>query len=187
MKPIKLATLTILVALSISTNYIMISLYNVKLMDLIVFVGGFCFGPAVGALTGVISWTVYGTLNPMGFSLPIWFATMFAESVYGIVGGLIGRALFSNDADELRGKFRNACFFFGMLGMLLTFAYDIVTNVVFGYFSYSSILVGVITGFVPFGLIHVVSNAFFFGLGCVPAIRVISDMTGGNRRDRLEE
>jgi len=187
MKPIKLATLTILVALSVSTNYLMISLYNVKLMDLIVFVGGFCFGPVVGVLIGVFSWAVYGTLNPMGFSLAIWFATMFSEAVYGIVGGLVGKILFSNQGDELKREMRNACFFFGTLGMLLTFAYDIITNIVFGYFSYSSILLGVITGFVPFGLIHVVSNAFFFGLGCAPAIRVINNVTGVNRSGRSKE
>jgi LytS/YehU family sensor histidine kinase len=175
----KLAITTILVALSIGTNYAMIHLYNVKLMDLIVFIGGFCFGPSVGALTGIISWAVYGTMNPIGFSLPIWLTTMFSEIIYGIAGALIGKSLKRNGLGEIQNDRVNACAFFGLLGMLLTFVYDIITNIVFGYVSGWNILFAVIVGFVPFGLVHMLSNAFFFGLGCVPAINAISKVVGG--------
>jgi hypothetical protein len=180
MKSVKIATVAVLVALSISTNYAMISLYNVKLMDFFVFIGGFCFGPAVGMLTGIISWVVYGTLNPVGFDFRIWFATMFAELLYGVVGGIMGKNLISKEADALKVKVGTASIFFGMLGMLLTFAYDVITNAVFGYFWYQSIILGVIMGFVPFGLVHVLSNAFFFSLGCVPVIKVINNLARGN-------
>ena len=39
----KTAILAVLIAISVGTNYAMISLYNVKFMDFIVFVGGFVF------------------------------------------------------------------------------------------------------------------------------------------------
>lgn len=178
----KLAVTTILVALAIGTNYAMIYLDNVKLMDLIVFIGGFCFGSSVGALTGIISWVVYGTMNPRGFSLPIWLTTMFSEMIYGIAGALIGKGLKRNGLSEIQNDRVNACAFFGLLGMLLTFVYDIITNVVFGYVSGWNILFAVIVGFVPFGLVHMLSNAFFFGLGCVPAINAISKVVGGENR-----
>jgi LytS/YehU family sensor histidine kinase len=177
----KIAVLIMLVAICVGTNYAMISLYNVKFMDFIVFVGGFCFGPFIGALTGIVSWIVYGTLNPVGFEVRIWLATMLSEALYGIIGGLINRALLSEGNSVLKEKVLNASIFFGMLGMLLTFGYDVITNAVSGIVWYQSILVGLITGFVPFGLAHVISNAIFFGVGCVPAIRVISELTGGRK------
>ena len=55
MQTLKIAIIACLVALSIGTNYALAGVWNVKLMDFIVFVGGFCFGPVVGVLVGVIS------------------------------------------------------------------------------------------------------------------------------------
>lgn len=177
----KLAIIIVLTALSIGTNYVMISLYNVKLMDLIVFIGGFCFGPIVGALIGIISWAVYGTLNPLGFSLHIWLATMFSESIYGVAGAFMRKSLNRDGINEIINRGVNTCVFFGVFGMFLTFVYDVITNIVFGYVNNWSILFAVIFGFVPFGLVHMVSNAFFFGLGCVPAIKAILNVVGGEK------
>jgi hypothetical protein len=36
-------------------------------------------------------------------------------------------------------------------------------------------------GFVPFGIAHLLSNAVFFGLGCVPTINSILKVTGGEK------
>lgn len=179
----RLATIAILVALSVGTNYAMISFYNVKLMDFIVFVGGFCFGPFVGAFIGIVSWVVYGTLNPFGFSLPIWLATMFSEPIYGVIGALVRRSLKRNNFMEYKKERVNACVFFGVLGMSLTLVYDVITNIVFGYVSGWNILLAMIVGFVPLGFIHMMSNAFFFGLGCMPTINAILKVVGGEKSD----
>jgi len=179
----KLAVIVTLAALSIGTNYAMISLYNVKLMDLIVFVGGFCFGPLVGASIGIASWAIYGTLNPIGFSMPIWAATMFSESIYGIVGGLVRKTLDSHKITHPRREPFGVYVFFGTIGLLLTFLYDAITNTVFGYVANMPFLFAILTGFVPFGIIHVMSNVVFFGLGCVPVINAISSVTGGKNVD----
>ncbi len=175
----RLAITIILVALSVGTNYTMMSLYNVKLMDLIVFVGGFCFGPLIGALIGITSWAVYGTLNPLGFSLPIWLSTMFSETIYGIAGALVRKSLDHDEFNGFRSDGVNTYVFFGIFGMFLTFVYDTITNIVFGYVSNWNILFAVIVGFVPFGLVHMVSNAFFFGIGCAPTINAILNVIGG--------
>jgi len=173
----RIAIIAILVALAIGTNYAMMPLYNIKLMDVIVFLGGFCFGPSVGALIGVISWAVYGTLNPLGFSVPILLATMFSESIYGVAGGLIKKS-FTKNFSGFKKEQTSAYVFFGVLGFLSTLTYDVITNIVFGYVYNYSILVAVIVGFVPFGLVHIISNAFFFGLGCVPAINALLNVIG---------
>jgi LytS/YehU family sensor histidine kinase len=183
----QLAIISILVALSIGTNYAMFSLYNVKLMDFIVFVGGFCFGPFVGVFIGVVSWMVYGTLNPLGFSLPIWLSTMFSEPIYGIVGALVRRSLSRNDFGKYKKERADACLFFGVLGMSLAVVYDVITNIVFGYVSGWNVVFALIVGFVPFGFVHMMSNAFFFGFGCVPAINAIMKVVGGETSDVAEE
>ena len=168
----KIAMIAILVSVAIATNYAMMPLYNIKLMDIIVFLGGFCFGPLAGALIGVTSWVVYGTLNPLGFSIPILLATMLSESIYGVAGGLI-KMSFTENFSGFKKEQTSVYVFFGILGFLLTLTYDVITNIVFGYVYSPSILVAIIVGFVPFGLVHVISNAFFFGLGCVPAINAL--------------
>lgn len=175
----KIAIITILAALSIGTNYAMISLYNIKFMDFIVFVAGFCFGPLVGTLIGITSWAVYGVLNPLGFSLHIWFSTMLLEPIYGVAGAFVRKSLNLNELKISKKEKANFYVFFGTLGMLLTFVYDIATNIVWGYVYNLNILLAVIVGFLPFGLVHMISNAFFFGIGGIPAINAVLKVVGG--------
>lgn len=175
MQTLKIAIVTGLAALSIGTNYALMGAWNVKLMDFIVFVGGFCFGPLVGVLIGAISWAVYGTLNPQGFVLPIWLATMFSETIYGIMGGFLRKVLGNN----LKGERLRASVFFASIGALLTLLYDVITNVVFGLTVGWNVIFAVVVGFVPFGLLHEVSNICFFGFGSVPVISAISKVLGG--------
>lgn len=174
-----LALAAVLVALAVGTNYAMMSFYNVKFMDLIVFVGGFCFGPIVGGLIGIACWGVYGSINPLGFSFHIWVATMFAESLYGVAGGLLGRLVQLSRSNEVRSGGLNLHVFFAATGIFLTVVYDAITNIVFGRLFNWSIIFSLISGFVPFGLLHVVSNALFFGVACAPAIKTIKNMMGG--------
>jgi LytS/YehU family sensor histidine kinase len=183
----RLAIIAILAALSIGTNYAMISLYNVKVMDLVVFVGGFCFGPFVGALIGIVSWIVYGSLNPLGFSFPIWLSTMFSEAIYGIAGAFMRKSLSPKGLRGFKDERVAISIYFGIIGMFLTLTYDVITNIVFGYVSGWNILFAIIVGFVPFGFVHMASNAFFFGLGCVPTINAISKIVGGESHDVSEK
>lgn len=174
----KIAIIIILVALSIGTNYAMITLYNVKFMDLIVFVGGFCFGPFVGAFIGVFSWLIYGSLNPLGFSFPVWISTMFSEAIYGIGGAFVRKSLKLSEPYELRNGI-GLYIFFGFAGIFLTLIYDIITNIVFGWVVGWNPIFAIVIGFVPFGVVHLISNAFFFGLGCVPVISAVVKIVGG--------
>jgi uncharacterized membrane protein len=175
----QIALIAVLVAVSVGSNYALISFYNVKLMDMIVFVSGFCFGPAVGAATGSICWAVYGPINPYGFSLHVWVATVVGESIYGLVGGLLGKSMRRSLTTESTGRSIDNLVFFGAFGVILTLVYDVITNIAFGYLNNWNILFSVVSGFVPFGVMHVASNAFFFGVGCRPAITAVLEVTGG--------
>jgi uncharacterized membrane protein len=182
MNTVKIAIIVTFCALSIGSDYAMFSLWNVKLMDFIVFVSGFCFGPIVGVSVGMTSWAIYGTLNPQGFVLPILLATMFSETIYGIVGGLLGKWL-TNPSHE----WRSASVFFASVGALLTLVYDVVTNIVSGLTWGWNVAFAVVFGFIPFGLVHEVSNLVFFGVGSVPVIYAINMVVGGERNVNLKE
>jgi uncharacterized membrane protein len=183
----KIAVVASLAALSVGTNYAMVSFPNVKLMDFIVFIAGFCFGSLAGALTGIFSWSVYGPLNPNGFSLPVWFATMFCEVLYGVIGGLV-RNKMGSDALQNVKKYRiNLSLSFAALAVFMTLLYDIITNAVFGVLAYGNAMYAIIIGFVPFGLLHVVSNLMVFGLGGAPTIGAVMKVTGGERSGIADE
>jgi LytS/YehU family sensor histidine kinase len=117
------SVIAVMTAACIVSNYLLIGVFNVKLMDLIVFSSGFLFGPMVGASVGILTWLVYGTLNPYGFSLPVLVATSLMESLYGVAGGFLG-----TNRNEWMGAGLTANLKYGIVGFLLTFIYDLVTN-----------------------------------------------------------
>ncbi len=153
------SVIAVMTAACIVSNYLLIGVINVKLMDLIVFSSGFLFGPTVGASVGILTWLVYGTLNPYGFSLPVLIATSLMESLYGIVGGLLG----ANGTGRMGVGFTSNLKF-GIVGFLLTFVYDLVTNIVSGLSAGIPLTVALITG-IPFAIAHEGSNAAFFFFG----------------------
>jgi len=171
-----------LTAVCIVSNYALIGLPNVKVADLIVFVAGFCFGSMAGAATGALTWIVYGVLNPLGFSFPVWISTIVGEAIYGIVGGIIGMA----HSGKLRAGSRvSACSLeMALWGFILTFIYDLITNVVFALTFGIPIIYALATGWlVPpwFGILHEGSNTILFSLAAIPLIRVIKNIKGGER------
>jgi len=172
----------VLTAVCVSTNYLLIGVTNVKLMDLIVFTSGFIFGTYVGASVGLLTWLVYGTLNPYGFSLPILAATCAGESLYGVAGGLLGNKIvqgsYGKDISSI--LFINARF--AIIGFLLTFIYDLFTNIVSGVVAGIPITVALISG-IPFAIAHEFSNTAFFFMGASPLIRAMGRLfSEGNVR-----
>lgn len=159
----------LLSAAAIASNYLLIGVPNVKFMDLIVFTAGFIMGPTMGASTGVMVWLVYGTINPYGFSLPILGATMLGESIYGVAGGLYGKGP--------RQSGYGVDPWAAVMGFMLTFVYDIFTNIVSAYTVGIPISIGLMTG-IPFMLAHVLSNTMFFGLGFKPLSSSIKKVLG---------
>lgn len=170
MRTMQVATVVILVALSIGTNYALAGVLNVKLMDLIAFTGGFLFGPLVGALIGILSWSLYGVLNPNGFVPQIWVATMFSETIYGFAGGILRKASVNFDAKKL-----GHMIFLGSLGFLLTLSYDVLTNIAYAQVFGQSLLVAMVVG-APFTLVHEVSNALLFGICFIPLLSALQFM-----------
>lgn len=177
MNTFKIAIIATLAALSIATNYALIGVHNIKLMDFIVFVGGFCFGTLTGVSIGMLSWLIYGALNPYGFVPQVWLATMFAESIYGIVGSFLGKSLASTDFD---GHRLELSVFFATMGFLPTVVYDLITNVAWASSANMPIIVAIFVG-APSTVLHEVANAAIFGVFSVPMITVLGKMCRGGR------
>lgn len=177
----KVSVIAVLAALAIGTNYAMLPLFNVKFMDFIVFIGGFCFGPLVGAVIGVVTWSVYGSLNPLGFALPVWIATTACEVLFGLAGGLTAKLIHLPNFKEAGASRVGASVLFGIIGLLLTFTYDLITNAAYAYAFGINVVVAIVVGFIPFGVAHLLSNVVFFSFGCVPTINTVNRMIGGGR------
>jgi LytS/YehU family sensor histidine kinase len=165
----RVPVIAVLVAACVVTNYALAGLPNISFMDFIVFIGGFLFGPLVGALIGVLSWTVYGFINPYGFLLQIYFTTMFTEALYGVAGGILGRNLAST---SLKDQKLSLCVMFGVLACMLTLTYDVITNIVFAITFEMPIILAIVFG-VPFMFAHVFSNILIFSLGSIPTVNAI--------------
>jgi hypothetical protein len=146
-----------LVALIVSTNYALFAFSNVKLMDMLVFLAGFWMGPLYGAAAGALSWSVYGTVNPLGFSLLTFATVVPMEMLYGILGGVLRRRAAVSPLEM--------SWAFGLVGLGGTLAYDLVTNAMTGVISSTPILA---TMFNPltlaFSAAHIVSNVLLFSL-----------------------
>ena len=166
----KVSFIGVMTALCISTNYLMIGLVNVKLMDLLVFVSGYIMGASVGASVGVLTWLVYGTLNPFGFNIPTLIATCVGESFYGIIGGLLGKSQrkkssFPPSMSLTEKSFWKTNIKFGIAGFISTFTYDMFTNLITSLVFDIPLILYIAMGIV-FTTIHEISNFLFFFFGC---------------------
>jgi uncharacterized membrane protein len=89
---VRTALIPVFTALSLATNYAMIDIPNVKLMDAFVFIAAFLFGLKVGLGTAISTWAVYGFINPYGqddFTLLLFLMT--GECLYAVAGALLSR------------------------------------------------------------------------------------------------
>ena len=179
-KPVLIAVFT---AEALATNYAMIGLVNIKLMDALVFTAAFLFGWTVGVGVAISTWTVYGFVNPYGQAgFPLIIFLMLGECFYAFGGAGLRR---SSVARELLAEKRLSAdsiiiAIFGITGLALTFAYDALTNFATYMFLansfYQALLVGLITG-APFAILHEVSNLFLFAIVSPAAILIAHRFT----------
>ncbi len=164
----KISIIVMMAAACIGSNYAMLGVINVKFMDVLVFITGLAFGSRMGMAVGFLSWAIYGLINPYGFVLPILVATATMESVYGLVGGLLGR----QGGKIIHSNPVVAGVQYAIVGLVLTLTYDLVTNVVFAVTFGINLSVALIGG-IPFTMVHTLSNVGLFFVLVLPAINGI--------------
>src|SRR5712692_3392420 len=127
--PLKASLIAVFTALSLATNYAMIDIPNVKLMDALVFIAAFLFGLEVGLGSAISIWTAYGFINPYGqadFTLLLFLIT--GECFYALAGALLSRASVAKDLLNKAQSYGRRSLVFGLIGLQATFAYDVLTN-----------------------------------------------------------
>lgn len=142
-----------------------------EFMTVLIFVTGFCFGSVVGGAVGVISLSIY-MLIPFPFAHPA--AWLFNTSpilmvVMALLGGMFGIAgSFASRYLQPRRDIRFTISL-GVIGLVLTFIYDIVSSVGFAlaYPAFTTIWQAVVLTFVPLyypwpPIIHTVTNTLIF-------------------------
>lgn len=142
-----------------------------EFMTVLIFVTGFCFGSVVGGAVGVISLTIY-MLIPFPFAHPA--AWLFNTSpilmvVMALLGGMFGIAgSFASRYLQPRRDIRFTISL-GVIGLVLTFIYDIVSSVGFAlaYPAFTTIWQSVVLTFVPLyypwpPIVHTVTNTLIF-------------------------
>lgn len=87
------ALVAVFTATALSTNYAMIDVPNVKLMDALVFIATFLFGLRVGFGSAIGTWTVYGFINPYGQdTLSLLVFLIVGECFYALAGAALTRS-----------------------------------------------------------------------------------------------
>jgi len=159
------AIMAVFSALAVASNYALLAFPQIKLMDSLVFVSAYLFGFGVGAGVAIITWLVYGSVNPLGAAgFPLLIVLMVGELFFAFSGALLGRrwkrsAVFGNGS-----RFLNKSLVLGLTGLLSAFVYDFWTNAIDGLLIYRSIegiALRWITG-VYFALAHELADFIFF-------------------------
>ncbi len=172
----RVATVTTYTAAILSTNYLLTAFPNVKLFDVLVFIATYIHGLKVGATVVIISWLIYGSLNPWGAAPPPLLVTLIASEMVFVLLALLARRINYNG-------YVDKCLVWGVLGALGGFLYDFLTNLYVGVFFYSNIVAALILG-IPFTVAHVFSNLLFFSL-LGPRVADLAVKIGGVRGVRL--
>ncbi len=159
----------------------------VEFMTVLIFVSGFCFGWVIGAAVGVIALTIY-MLIPYPFAHPA--AWMFSISpillaVMAALGAMFGVA--GSFASRLTSPQKKTRFMLtlGVLGLGLTFLYDVLSSVGFAlaYPAFTTIWQAVVLTFVPLyylwpPIIHTATNAIIFATVAPALISTIRALPG---------
>jgi len=201
-------------ALSLATNYALIGIQNVKLMDTLVFIVAFLFGIRLGIGVAVSTWLVYGLVNPNGVDGPIILSFLIlGECFYALGGAILSRTSVgqelsgvrpTDDSSRITGRTSvlrrlgrrirrlnpTRSLVFALVGLQATFGYDLLTNFASWLFLttslYQAFIIGNIIG-VPFSVAHEGSNTIFFAT-VAPAVIVAARRMGigFHPRDRLK-
>jgi hypothetical protein len=163
-----LSMMAIFSSLIIASDYALAPIYNVKLMDTLVFASAYSFGFKVGASIAILSESIWSVVNPTGLYLPIIPFLALGEVLFAFAGYFSSRMWKANEITAWNS--RNI--FFGAILALCAAIWDFETNIATGLLAGAhtlyALLVFEVTG-IPFAISHEVS-AFVFGSTLVPIV-----------------
>ena len=177
----KVMLTAVFTALALATNYALIGIPNVKIMDTLVFIAAFFFGLRLGIGVAVSVWLVYGFVNPNGVDTFLMLSfLMIGECFYALAGSVLKKSFVAQNLVRGTKEYQRLSIVFGLVGLLTTFAYDALTNFGSWIFKtgslYQDFVFGNIIG-APFSVAHEASNVVFFAT-IAPAIVVAATRLG---------
>ncbi len=144
---------------------------NVELMSLMAALAGAAMGPRLGSACGALSAALYSLASPYGVPV-VWIlaAQMAGLAGMGILGGLWGMVMARGTEGPWRA--RAGALLVALVGTL--WFEGVTTGAVLVGFDFSPRVV--ITGAIPFAMIHVGANLIVFGLLFPPLARRVLDL-----------
>src|SRR3972149_6267780 len=116
---VRIAVVAVFAALALATNYALIGIPNVKIMDALVFLAAFLFGLKVGVAVGASTWAVYGFINPQGSADLILLSFLITgECFYALAGAGLRKTAIARDLLENKSFQKGFSLVFGTVGLL---------------------------------------------------------------------
>jgi len=166
-KSFRTALIGTFVAMVVVIGYALVYLPNIELVCLTIFLSGFILGKRDGVIVGLMSSFIFCYFNPFGASpLPLLGFQLSFYALDGFVGAISSdyvkkKKFFKPNLDLY--KFR-VMFFFGAIGAILTFIFDILSTIVIALTDFGTLdvfLIYYIFG-IPFTTVHLVGNTLGF-------------------------
>jgi hypothetical protein len=161
-------------ALIVGSDYALAGVYNVKLLDTLVFVCAYVFGFRVGASVGIVSETIWSFVSPIGIAGLMTPFLVGGELLFAVAGWATSKAW--------RGKFRPVSsypIFIGATMLICAFLWDLETNLATALFQFwpsPTLWQYFLDAFgpqvIPFTLAHEISD-LAFGIVLVPMFIVL--------------
>jgi len=145
------------------SRVLMAGLPNIEPVMLVTIASGVKYGWKYGLLTGFFTMLlsdliIYGTIPYFAIGLPLGFialTSLMTNTTYGLIGLMAGFFKKHTKRLELAG-----------LALVLTLAYDLVTNIGTAFIANITIAQALIQG-LPFMLLHLLGNVAIVGI-CAP-------------------
>lgn len=146
---------------AVGAGYLLAGIPNIELMTLIIAVCGRVLGARSGLAAGVLAAVVYSLGSPFGLPVPLLLAAQaLGLGSAGVLGAIGGNRVLSY---HYKGKRLAALAWAAITGLGSTLIYDLLTNLaIIGAFELKPVVV--LTGAVPFVLLHLGSNAVIFAV-----------------------
>lgn len=164
-----LTIVALFTSLIIASDYALAPVFNVKLVDSLVFSSAYSFGFRIGAYIAILSELVWGVFNPNGFGGLIIPFLVVGEMIYAFAGYSASKLWKLEEVKTLSP--RNL--FFGATLAICAFVWDLETNLATAFLEGAHTLIQYLTvvlfGIIPFAIAHELSD-FVFGSILVPIV-----------------
>src|SRR5207245_7261537 len=122
-------------ALALATNYALIGIPNVKIMDTLVFVAAFFFGLRLGIGVAASIWLVYGFVNPNGVDSFLMLSfLMVGECFYALAGVALKKSFVARDFVKGTKEYQRLSIVLGLVMLLASVVYFVLLDLLRWHF-----------------------------------------------------